>query len=131
VVARTDVAGAVDLLLRRCVRSAASADGNPVDKLPDALGAQLAGRMAELDPQAEITLHLSCPLCGFAFSAVFDTASYLIQELEAGMRHLYREVHLLAYHYHWSATEILGMSTGKRRQYLQLLEEELTQGAAQ
>jgi hypothetical protein len=130
-VARTNVDAAADLLLRRCVRSATSSDGNPVDKLPDTLCEQLPGRMAELDPQAEIILHLTCPICGAAFSVIFDTASYLIQELEAGMRHLYREVHLLAYHYHWSATEILGMSTGKRRQFLRLLEEELTQGAAQ
>ncbi len=131
VVARTDVAGAADLLLRRCVWSATSADGNPVDKLPDALGDHLSDQMAKLDPQAEITLHLTCPVCDAAFSVIFDTASYLIQELEAGMRHLYREIHLLAYHYHWSATEILGMSTGKRQQFLRLLEEELTQEAAQ
>lgn len=39
VVARTDVAGAAELLLRRCVQSATPSDGNPVDKLPDALGA--------------------------------------------------------------------------------------------
>jgi hypothetical protein len=130
-VARTDLAGAADLLLRRCVRSVTSSDGNPVDKLPDALGEQLSDRMAELDPQAEITVHFVCPVCGAAFSAIFDTASYLIQELEAGLRHLYREVHLLAYHYHWSATEILGMSTEKRRKFLRLLEEELAQGATQ
>jgi len=47
------------------------------------------------------------------------------------MHHLYREVHLLAYHYHWSATEILRMSAEKRRKFLRLLEEELMQGAAQ
>lgn len=130
-VASTDVAGAAELLIRRCVRSITSSDGNPVDKFPDSLSAQLSDRMAELDPQAENTLHLACPVCGAAFSAIFDTASYLIQELEAEVRHLYREVHLLAYHYHWSATEIFGMSTGKRRKFLRLLEEELTQEAAQ
>jgi hypothetical protein len=131
VVARTDMAGAADLLLRRCVRLATSSDGNPVDKLPDALGEQLSDRMAELDPQAEITLHLACPVCGAAFSTIFDTANYLIQELQAEVRYLYREVHLLAYHYHWSATEILGMSIERRRKFLRLLEEELTQEAAQ
>lgn len=129
--ARTDMAGAADLLLRRCVRSVVSSDGNWVDKLPDELGERLSGRMAELDPQAEITLHLDCPVCADAFSVIFDTASYLIQELQAESRHLYREVHLLAYHYHWSATEILGMSIEKRRKFLRMLEEELTQGAAQ
>jgi hypothetical protein len=130
-VAHTDVAAAAALLLRQCVRSATSADGNPVDTLSDALAEQLPGRMAELDAQAEITLHLTCPVCSAAFSTIFDTASYLMQELKAGMHHLYREVHLLAYHYHWSATEILGMSAEKRRRFLRLLEEELMQGVEQ
>jgi hypothetical protein len=127
----TDVAAAVGLLLRQCVQSTTSADGNPVDALPEGLAEQLSGRMAELDPQAEITLHLTCPGCSATFSTIFDTASYLMQELKAGMRHLYREVHLLAYHYHWSATEILGMNAEKRRKFLRLLEEELMQGVAQ
>jgi hypothetical protein len=129
--AHTDVAAAVELLLRQCVQSTISADGNPVDALPEALAEQLSGRMAELDPQAEITLHLTCPFCSAAFSTIFDTAGYLMQELKAGTHHLYREVHLLAYHYHWSATEILGMSAEKRRKFLRLLEEELMQGVAQ
>jgi hypothetical protein len=102
--ARDDVAVAVDLLLLRC--------------------------MAELDPQAEISLQLACPACGAGFSALFDAASYLMEELEAGARALEREVHLLAYHYHWSATEIIGMSAARRGRFLRLLEAELTQGAA-
>jgi hypothetical protein len=130
VVARTDLAEAANLLLRRCVRSVTASDGSPVNELPDRLVEQLSDRMAELDPQAEITLHLACPACGAAFSTIFDTASYLIQELEAEVRHLYREIHLLAYHYHWSATEILGMSVGRRRKFLRLLEEELMRGTA-
>lgn len=129
--ARTDLPAAADFLLRQCVRSATLSDGSVVDELPEVLGQQLSARMAELDPQAELTLQVACPVCGCAFSAVFDTASYLIQELAAGMPHLYREIHLLAYHYHWSPTEILAMSSRTRRQYLQLLENELTQGAAQ
>lgn len=131
VVARSDdVAGAADLLLLRCVKSVTT-DGASVEQLSDPLADQLSDRMAELDPQAEITLHLACPVCGTAFSTIFDTASYLIQEFEADVRHLYREVHLLAYHYHWSAAEILGMSTEKRRKFLRLLEEELTREGMQ
>jgi len=127
--ARTDVTGALELLLRRCVRSITSSDGNPVDTFSDSLREQLSDRMAELDPQAEIVLHFACPACGAPFRAIFDTASYLMEELKASMRHLYREVHLLAYHYHWSPTEILSLSAGKRWTFLQLLEEEVTEGA--
>ncbi len=130
-IARTDLPAAADFLLRQCVQSATFPDGSAVDELPDVLGERLSARMAELDPQAELTLQVACPVCGSSFIAIFDTASYLIQELAAGMRHLYREIHLLAYHYHWSPTEILAMNSRTRRQYLQLLEDELTQGVAQ
>lgn len=130
VVAHTDVDAAADLLLRHCVQSATSSDGSTMEKLPEMLGEHVSDRMAELDPQAEITLHLACLVCGATFSAIFDTACYVIQELEAEAPHLYREVHLLAHHYHWSATEILHMSTERRRTFLRLLEEELREGVA-
>jgi hypothetical protein len=34
-------------------------------------------------------------------------------------------VHLLAYHYHWSESEIMGMSERKRRVYLDLLLDQI------
>jgi len=128
-VARTDPAAAADLLRRRCVESVDSTDGAPTERFPAALEEPLSARMAELDAQAELSLNVTCSVCGGAFTTVFDAASYLFQELQAGMRHLDREVHLLAYHYHWGPSEILAMTPRRRRHYLQLLEEELAQGA--
>jgi hypothetical protein len=127
--ARTDIDAAADLLLRRCVESVVDAEGALVQGFPAALREQLPARMAELDTQAELTLNLTCPACGSTFTTIFDSASYLFQELQADMRHLDHEVHLLAYHYHWSPSDILGLSTRKRRRYLEILEEELTRGA--
>jgi hypothetical protein len=43
------------------------------------------------------------------------------------MKHLYREVHLLAFFYHWSEAEIMGMTAKKRHLYLDLLTEALTE----
>jgi hypothetical protein len=128
--ARDDVAAAVDLLLLRCTRPAAGPDGKGEAGFSAGVIEQLSARMAELDPQAEISLQLACPACGAGFSALFDATSYLMEELDAGARALSREVHLLAYHYHWSATEIIGMSAARRRRFLRLLEAELTQEAA-
>ena len=128
-VALTDVAGAADLLLRRCVRAVTSSNGNPADELP--IRSVSPCRIGWLSWIHRPRSHCCLPV-RFAVArsdAIFDTASYVMQELEAGLRHLYHEVHLLAYHYHWSATEILGMSIEKRRKFLRLLEEELTQGA--
>jgi hypothetical protein len=128
--ARTNPAGATDLLLRRCLQSVTPGRDSG-GALPEALRDQVSDRMAELDPQAEITLRVTCPACGHVFRANFDTASFLMEELRVEARALFREIHQLAYHYHWSPAEILAMSARTRRRYLQLLEDELVRGAAQ
>ena len=127
--ARTDLGAAVETLLRRSVDGAVSLEGAQEPELPEAVRRQLPGLMSELDPQAEIHLQVTCQACGGTFDVLFDAAGYFFQELKAGMRHLLHEVHLLAYHYHWSLKEILAMSVGARRRFLRLLEEELSAGA--
>jgi hypothetical protein len=79
--------------------------------------------MAELDPQAETALHLTCPACQHSFTTVFDIGDYFFRELRAREVHRYQEVHQLALAYHWSETEILSMSPRKRQIYLDLLAE--------
>ncbi len=123
--ARSDLGGAEELLLRRCVELVTGVDGAGVDSFPAAIREQLPARMAELDSQAELTLRLTCPVCYCPFAAIFDAISYVFEEMRARVSHLYREVHLLAYHYHWSLSEILGMHMRTRRRYLQLLEDDL------
>lgn len=129
-IALNDVAAATDWLLRRCVLSI-SKNGEPVKELPESAGDLLIARMSELDSQAEITLLVTCEACGSSFNVVFDTGAYLFQELQAEAERLYREVHVLAFHYHWSPTEILSLSTRKRRRFLEFLEKELTEGVVQ
>lgn len=123
--AKTDVAAAVATLLRRCVLSADAPDLSP------AVVAALSERMAELDPQAELLLNASCPGCSRNFRARFDVASVLRQRLEERTQALYREVHLLAFHYHWTERDILAMSPRARQRYLRLLAAELTGGSLQ
>ena len=131
VVARTDPQAATELLLRRCVESVTGEDGEPVETLPPAVADRISDVMSELDPQAELTLSLTCPACDHTFLAPFDTASYLFRELHGRVKRLYREVHLLAFYYHWSEAEIIDMPDRKRRLYLELLEEALTEEAQQ
>jgi hypothetical protein len=113
--AHTDLEAAVGLLLRRCVEG--TVNGVVAERLPDLL--------SELDPQAELTLELACPVCGHELSTVFDAGGHVVQELLAQGLRLYREVHLLAFHYHWSEREILALPGRKRRLYLDLLSEAL------
>jgi len=125
-VARTDPAEAAALLLRRCLDEGDAVDGAGIAELLEPLSA----RMSELDPQAELTLTVACPACGGTFTTIFDTASYLLQEMVADTRLLDRDIHVLASHYHWSPTEILGMSPRRRRRYLELLEDGAGSGVA-
>lgn len=127
--AADDAEAGAALMLHRCVEAVVVEGDNDrsVEDWPSTLSSQLPGVMADLDPQADLVLNLDCPVCDHAFSVTFDTGAYLLQEILARSSHLYREVHLLAYHYHWSEAEILGMTSVRRRRYLDLLTDALTE----
>lgn len=126
--ASVDPQTAAELILRRCVDSVTSKDEEePFDDWPAVVSEQIPERMAELDPQAEIILNLTCPACGHTFSTTFDTATFFLQEMAGRVNHLFQEVHHLAYHYHWSESEIMGMTARKRGRYLELLAEALAE----
>lgn len=120
--AAKDVQGAARHVLARCIQSI---DGALPGAIPDAVAAQLPERMSQLDPQAELLLQLVCTRCARPFTAVFDTAAYLFREIAAHRNAIYREIHELAFHYHWSESEILGLTAARRRRYLSLLAEAL------
>lgn len=135
VLSQSDPQAAVDLVMHRCMEYVVAQnerpkDERPIEEIPSVVANRLPAIMAELDPQAELTLNCTCPSCGHAFSAIFDTAAYFFQEVEKRMKHLYREVHLLALHYHWSESEILSMTAQKRRRYLDLLSDSISEGRA-
>ena len=70
-------------------------------------------------------LNVTCPECQKSFSALFDVGTYFFQEVAAGIQRLYRDVHLLAFYYHWGEAEIMRMTCKKRQRYLSLLTEAL------
>lgn len=111
--AAEDLDGAVRLVLERCLQPPAE----PSPLLLEALPALLAGA----DPQADIVLDVGCEACGERTTVRFDTAAFLERELAQHEADLYREVHALASHYHWSEAELLALPPGKRRRYLELV----------
>jgi hypothetical protein len=122
-----DPEAAARLILRRCVEQVVQ-DGEetgPVRAIPAAVESKLPEVMAELDPQADLLLDVTCPACQSSFTAPFDIADYFYRECLERRGDLYREVHLLAFHYHWSEAEIMAMTGQKRRLYLGLLAETL------
>jgi len=78
-------------------------------------------RIAELDPQAEIELSVTCPACGAAFTSGLDAGDLLCAEMVARQGDLDLAVHLLALHYHWSEDEILALPVARRRRYVEAL----------
>jgi hypothetical protein len=122
-VARRDPKLAAGSVLERCIEDVGAEGGDALEALPPVVAERLPDVMADLDPQAELRLALTCPACHNGFSALLDAGTYLFQELEDETKHLYREVHTLALYYHWSEAEIMAMSNRKRGLYLELLEE--------
>lgn len=124
--AMDDPETAVSLVLKRCVEEVLG--GRAAASLPLAVARKLPAIMAELDPQAELRLDLSCPVCGTRFDVPFDTGDFLFRELAVHAAGLEREVHLLALHYHWSEPEILALPHRKRQRYLELLADAVGTG---
>lgn len=109
-------------LLERCVVEAVR-DGRRVDveSLPAAVTEAIADRMAESDPQADLTARLHCSECGHGWDVVFDIANVLWVEIAAHTRQLLRDVHALARAYGWREADILAMSAGRRQLYLEMV----------
>jgi hypothetical protein len=112
--------GGVEELVARCiVEVTGMAEAVPQTVLAEAV----SERLAELDPQAEVTIEAVCPDCGEPVRALVDAATVLLAELTAGDDRLLREVDAIARVYHWSEADILDLDVRRRRRYLELLSE--------
>ncbi len=108
-------------LLHRCVLECRHAGGSvSIDVLPEQVVEDMAARMAELDPQAELQLTLRCAHCGQPWQVLLDIVSFLWVEIAAKARRLLREVHDLARAYGWHERDILAMSPVRRAAYREL-----------
>ena len=121
-------AGTLALLLGRCIRRIGPvSDPGPelIHRLPPLARLEIERQMETVSPQVNLTLDTNCPECGREFVLPFDLAEFVFTELQTSREALYREVHCLAYHYHWSEHEIMSLPRTKRRHYITLLAEEM------
>ncbi len=126
--AEADEAHALSLLLERCVLEIGplkDPDPAAIRRLTPAARAAIEQRMDEVAPLVALTMDLTCLECGRAFEMPFDLQDFFFGELRTSRDLLYREVHYLAYHYHWSEGEILGLPRDKRRHYIEVLADEI------
>jgi hypothetical protein len=108
-------------LLIRCIVAVEHGDSaHSRQALPGALHDAVAGRMAELDPQADVRLALDCPACDHGWEADLDIAGFVLAEVDAHATRLLGEVHGLARAYGWREADILALSPARRRRYLEL-----------
>lgn len=123
-----DPGEALTALLERCVAGAgvpAEEAARAVGRLTDAGRRSVQRAMDERAPAVELEMELRCPECGRDFTAPFDLQEFVFGELRTSRDLLYRQVHYLAFHYHWSEREILEMPREKRLAYIEVLAEEM------
>lgn len=118
--ARDDPSAAATALARRCLVQPAS-----VGPLDHEVIAAIEDLVARLDPQAEIELTIVCPSCGETVTTGFDAGQHLVAELALRRADLDVSLHLLAFHYHWSESQILDLPISRRRRYTDLLADVL------
>jgi len=94
-----------------------------VADLPAAVFDQLDRRMAEEDPQADISMLLRCPMCSHEWEMSFDICSYLWMEIDNWAKRALREVAVLAAAFGWPESDILRMSPRRRRLYLGMIRQ--------
>lgn len=121
-------AAASSLLLKRCLQSIGPLqplDDGHIAALSPLARMEIERHMAQAAPQVALTMEGDCPQCGRTFALPFDLQRFFLAELRTGRDLLYREVHYLAFHYHWSEQEIMGMPRAKRRKYIEILADEI------
>ena len=115
-------------LLARCIQRLGSwqpPGEDAIRALSPLARMEIEQQMEAAAPKVELIMSGDCPECGQAFAIPFDLEGFIFREMGSNRDLLYREVHYLAYHYHWSEQEIMSMSQAKRRQYIAVLAEEI------
>ncbi len=109
-------------LLTRCTISARQGNSPcEASDLPEAVLTDMAKRMEELDPLADIRIALTCPQCSHGWNAQFDIVGYLWTEIHQWAQQTLNAVHRLATAYGWSERDILELSPARRQLYLGLI----------
>jgi hypothetical protein len=86
---------------------------------------QIEAEMERVAPKVELTMDTTCSECGRDFALPFELERLFFGELRTDGDLLYRQVHYLAYHYHWGEGEIMAMPRNKRQTYIGLLADEI------
>lgn len=121
-----NAARALTMLLERCVvPDDGQAATDLVRRLSPRARMEVEAAMQRHAPAVDLDMDVQCPECGRAFTAPLDVQDFFLGELRQSRDLLYRQVHYLAYHYHWSEREILDLPREKRQAYIEILASEI------
>lgn len=115
-------------LLSRCILAVGEIERPPAEwvmRLPPAVRLQIEQAMESRAPNLELSMDIECPECRRAFVAPFELQDFFFGELKMGSELLFREMHYLAFHYHWSEREIMAMPRNRRRRCIEVLADEI------
>ena len=109
-------------LLNSCILEA-KRNGAYIDplQLPAEITSAINNKMSDEDPQANITMLLTCAGCGHEWESVFDIGRYLWAEINSWAIGLLGDVYFLAKTFGWSENHILSMSQQRRQLYLEMI----------
>lgn len=111
-------AEALRLLVQRCL-----VDGELAEPFTPADLLAVERFLVDTAPAVDLAVCTRCPACGGEVTVELDVQDFFFGELVTGVQQLYRDVHHLALHYHWSEQDILALTRPKREGYLALIAE--------
>ena len=81
-------------------------------------------------PGVDHDIETTCPACGEEFTVDFDPVRGFLGEVVRRRSEYDSDIHLLAFHYHWSPADILALPRTRRREFVRLLLERIDASAA-
>ncbi len=89
------------------------------EAVPIELMGHIQQEMTSIDPNAEILISLTCPECKHDWNLLFDIGTYVWTEITDYVGRLLGDIHLLARAYGWNEQEVMGLSSFRRRWYVE------------
>jgi hypothetical protein len=82
---------------------------------------KINNEIGKVDPFADIILDLQCPECKSSFTQSFVIFDFFLKEIDMRNHNLEKEIHWIAFYYHWSEDSILSLPIWKRKRYIDLI----------
>jgi hypothetical protein len=91
----------------------------PAEALGEDALASIDGALAAADPQADVSLGISCPACATWSECPFDAGAFLWSEIDDWATRLLWDIQALAAAYGWREADALALSPTRRRFYVE------------